>query len=183
MYRFEATTKTRVGTKSRRSSAPPKDYHASFNGGVYTDWFKNKLRTCISRVLSFTCLSAYTLVPALKRPSMIMMDNASYHKNKGKDVPNPRTMTKDELLKFVEEHRIPLKLERQRTTVVKADLVAAVATYIREEVQSEIELLASERGHLVVYTPPYCSDLEPIELVWALVKGRVRRQYNAGIFC
>jgi len=34
------------------------------------------------------------------------------------------------------------------------------------------------RGHTIKYTPPYHSRLQPIELVWACVKGRVGRQYS-----
>jgi hypothetical protein len=29
-----------------------------------------------------------------------------------------------------------------------------------------------------LFTPPYHSDLQPIELAWALIKGRVGRQYS-----
>ena len=38
--------------------------------------------------------------------------------------------------------------------------------------------LATEKGHKVLFTPPYHSDLQPIELVWARVKGNVGRQYS-----
>ncbi|ETV98764.1 hypothetical protein H310_08831, partial [Aphanomyces invadans] len=35
-----------------------------------------------------------------------------------------------------------------------------------------------KRGHTIVYTPPHHSDLQPIELVWAIVKGEVGRRYD-----
>ncbi|KAG9410994.1 hypothetical protein AC1031_016647 [Aphanomyces cochlioides] len=38
--------------------------------------------------------------------------------------------------------------------------------------------MARDRGHRVLYTPPYHSNLQPIELVWAVIKGEVGRQYN-----
>jgi hypothetical protein len=41
-----------------------------------------------------------------------------------------------------------------------------------------VERLAEERGHTVLFTPAYHSNLQPIELVWALVKGNVGRQYS-----
>ncbi|KAG6959547.1 hypothetical protein JG687_00008744, partial [Phytophthora cactorum] len=34
------------------------------------------------------------------------------------------------------------------------------------------------QGHEVVYTPPYHSDLQHIELVWAIVKGKAGQQYS-----
>ncbi|ETV96548.1 hypothetical protein H310_10259 [Aphanomyces invadans] len=38
--------------------------------------------------------------------------------------------------------------------------------------------MASQKGHVVEFTPPHHSDLQPIELVWAIVKGEVGRQYT-----
>ena len=43
-----------------------------------------------------------------------------------------------------------------------------------------VVLVAKEMGHTVLFTPPYHSDLQPIELVWAHVKGAVGRQYTVG---
>jgi hypothetical protein len=41
-----------------------------------------------------------------------------------------------------------------------------------------VDRLAEEGGHTVLFTPAYHSDLQPIELVWALIKGNVGRQYS-----
>jgi len=38
-----------------------------------------------------------------------------------------------------------------------------------------VEALAKRAGCRVLYLPPYSPDLNPIELAWAFVKGRVRR--------
>ncbi len=38
--------------------------------------------------------------------------------------------------------------------------------------------MAKDRGHGVLFTPPYHSNLQPIELVWANSKGEVGRQYD-----
>jgi transposase len=38
--------------------------------------------------------------------------------------------------------------------------------------------MAEDEGHSIVFTPPYHSDLQPIELVWAITKGDVGRQYD-----
>ena len=40
----------------------------------------------------------------------------------------------------------------------------------------QIERLAAQAGCGVLYLPPYSPDLNPIELVWAFVKGRARRE-------
>ena len=38
--------------------------------------------------------------------------------------------------------------------------------------------MAEAKGHKVLLTPPYHSDFQPIELVWAKVKGNVGRMYD-----
>jgi len=38
--------------------------------------------------------------------------------------------------------------------------------------------MAAEQGHTVEFKPPYHSRLQPIELVWAYVKGIVGRAYT-----
>jgi hypothetical protein len=40
--------------------------------------------------------------------------------------------------------------------------------------------LAKKGNHKILFTPPYHSDLQPIELVWALVKGNVAHLYSNG---
>jgi hypothetical protein len=60
-----------------------------------------------------------------------------------------------------------------------AELKQLVKQLIVNNVKIEVERLAEERGHTVLFTPAYHSDLQPIELVWALlVKGNVGRQYS-----
>ena len=60
-------------------------------------------------------------------------------------------------------------------------LQAKVKEYITVHIPRECEMLAKAAGHCVIYTPPYHSDLQPIELVWARVKGNVGRQYQHGV--
>jgi hypothetical protein len=42
----------------------------------------------------------------------------------------------------------------------------------------EVEHLAEAGGHTVLFTLAYHCDLQPIEFVWALVKGNVGHQYS-----
>jgi hypothetical protein len=53
-----------------------------------------------------------------------------------------------------------------------------VKAYIDNNVPIEIKRLAEEGGQTVLFTPAYHSDLQPIELVWSLVKGNVGRQFS-----
>ena len=51
-------------------------------------------------------------------------------------------------------------------------------TYINDRIKPIVVLMAEAAGHKVLYLPPHHSDLQPIELVWANVKGTVGRQYT-----
>ncbi|EGZ23418.1 hypothetical protein PHYSODRAFT_482242 [Phytophthora sojae] len=53
-----------------------------------------------------------------------------------------------------------------------------LSRHIAELVEPEIVTMAKKKGHEVVFTPPHYSDLQPIEFVWANVKGEVGRQYT-----
>ena len=44
--------------------------------------------------------------------------------------------------------------------------------------RSKIQILFEEMGWMVIFTPPYCHQYQPIELVWANVKGYVARTYT-----
>ena len=55
-----------------------------------------------------------------------------------------------------------------------------VKQFLNANVKGHCETVAKAAGHEVVFTPPYHSDVQPIELVWARVKGEVGRQYTKG---
>ena len=68
-----------------------------FNSSNYWNWFKNQL------------------VPNLREPSIIILDNAKYHKNKPTGTPNASKMKKEEVLKELE--RIGIEHDENVTSV------------------------------------------------------------------
>ena len=38
-----------------------------------------------------------------------------------------------------------------------------------------------DKEHEVVFSPPYYSDLQPIEIIWTIVKDRMGHQYTINI--
>ncbi|RHZ30659.1 hypothetical protein DYB26_012633 [Aphanomyces astaci] len=60
----------------------------------------------------------------------------------------------------------------------KSELWDMLASHIKPHILPVIVEMAKCRGHCVVYTPPHHSDLQPIETVWAIVKGKVGRRYT-----
>ena len=53
-----------------------------------------------------------------------------------------------------------------------------LSKYISLNIVPVIVQMAKYAGHEVLYTPPHYSDLQTIELVWAIVKGEVGMQYT-----
>jgi len=49
----------------------------------------------------------------------------------------------------------------------------------KEEIKTDLETYAESRGHRILWTPPRHSELQPIELYWAAVKGEVARQFTS----
>lgn len=131
------------------------DYHKVFNGGNFVAWFKNQL------------------LANLVSPSLIILDNAAYHHVYGPDVPVPSKMKKQECVDFLRSKGVDYTPEMSAV-----ELKQVVKKYIQDNMPIEIVRLATEMGHKVLFTPPYHSDLQPIELVWARVKGNIGRQYS-----
>ena len=51
---------------------------------------------------------------------------------------------------------------------------------ITENVKPEVLRIAEENSHGIIFAPPYHSDLQPIEILWAVVKGNIGREYYLG---
>ncbi|KAF0710418.1 hypothetical protein AaE_012530 [Aphanomyces astaci] len=65
-------------------------------------------------------------------------------------------------------------------TDFKSILWEKLSAYIEKHIQPQVVQMAIDKDHRVVFSPPYHSDLQPIELVWANVKGHVGRRYTDG---
>ena len=101
------------------------------------------------------------------------MDNMSYHKTYDDTIPKIFQAKKVNLQKFLWEKKIPFCLGNTVNI-----LAAHVKEFIINHCKYQTVALAEEQGQKVIFTPPHYSDLQPIELVWALIKGNVGRQYS-----
>ncbi|KAF4144139.1 DDE superfamily endonuclease, partial [Phytophthora infestans] len=59
----------------------------------------------------------------------------------------------------------------------RAKMISAMNDY-KLKIPTNATKAILEKGHEIIFTPPYHSDLQPIEIVWANVKGEVGRQYS-----
>jgi hypothetical protein len=131
------------------------DYHKVFNGGNYVKWWKEQL------------------LPNLLEPSIIITDNAAYHLVYNESVPKPARMKREDCIAYLNSKGVAFS---PRSTVLM--LKAMVREYIKTHEKPEIVRAAEAEGHEVLFTPPHHSDFQPIEYLWACVKGRVARKYT-----
>ena len=129
------------------------DYHKVFKADNFEQWWRDQL------------------IPNLHQPSIIIMDNASYHKGYVDKYPKANAR-KAEFVAFCVAKNIDFDV--RDTKPILRDKVRAY----KKTQKTACELMAEEHGHKVLYTPPYHSDLQPIELLWAKLKGNIGRKYD-----
>uniref|UniRef100_A0A0B7BNV4 Tc1-like transposase DDE domain-containing protein n=1 Tax=Arion vulgaris TaxID=1028688 RepID=A0A0B7BNV4_9EUPU len=111
---------------------------------------------------------ANTLLSALDRPSCIVMDNASYHNvvAHADKIPTSSS-TKQDVMAWLAKENISFCCNNFKTELLQL---------VRQTKKSKIFIIdkvIAEHGHTSLRLPPYHSHLNPIELVWAAVKGQV----------
>ncbi|RQM25057.1 hypothetical protein B5M09_011453 [Aphanomyces astaci] len=121
-------------------------------------WFKQLL----DELDAFSVTNAY-----------IVMDNAKYHKGLPIGTPTSR-QSKKVLLDACRTYGIAVD-EKAFKSILWQHFSDHKAT-----IKPAIVQMATEKGHTVVYTPPHHSDLQPIELVSAIVKGHLGHKYTDG---
>ncbi|XP_045132189.1 uncharacterized protein LOC123516652 [Portunus trituberculatus] len=109
--------------------------------------------------------------PRFPSKEFIVMDNASYHSRKV-DKPPTTANKKAEIQEWLEKKGVAVPdglLKTQLLHLVTRHTAAADTQYV-------IDKTASEHGHKVVRLPPYHCNYNPIELIWAQVKGYVAKR-------
>ena len=128
------------------------DYHKEMDSTVFLRWFKNDL------------------IPGLDRPSLIVLDNASYHNIRVADTITPTLSARKRVLQeWLTTQGLafePTMTKAQLYDVIKQHKITP--RYVTDDV-------AEENGHFVLRTPVRHCELNPIELIWAQVKGHVAR--------
>lgn len=126
------------------------DYHEEMNASTFKGWFINLLEN-------------------IQPCSTIVMDNAPYHciqENK----PPTQTSTKPAIQDWLQSNNIPFDCHLK-----KAELLQIVHKNKPNFKSYELDSLAKSEGHRVIRQPPYHCHFNPIELIWANVKGKVAR--------
>ena len=164
------------------------DYHNTMTGVKFTAWVRNRLLPTF-----------HELYPGKKM--YLVMDNAAYHKPRDESwISASKAKNKHELAHELLDLGVP-ELTTARGIVVpshrfeadlsaggpsKDDLIAAIKKWLDEHPdynRTVIEQLFDDAGYGIIYTPPFCPEVQPIELLWAKVKRYVadRATHNRSV--
>lgn len=126
------------------------DYHDDMNFENFCKWMQEQV------------------LNNLEEPSVIVMDNASYH-NKLDEKRITAASKKSEIIQWLAENNIP-----HTEQMLKLELYEEIKRHraIRNP-KHKIDDIIHSMGHEVLRLPPYHPDLNPIENIWATVKARV----------
>ena len=131
------------------------DYHQEMNSVIFLEWFENQLML------------------ALNNPSLVVLDNyASYHNVKTEDMVCPNFSQKKVVLQnYLTQHNIPFSATDTKKVLHVYEKIKQKKTPI----VYKTDKIANLHRHEVLRTPVRHYELNPIELIWAQVKGFVAK--------
>ena len=134
----------------RSKSKDNRDYHSEMNGTNFKKYLKEKL------------------LPNITEKSVIVLDNAPYHNfvEEEDQVPTSSWL-KARVVEWFQKKDIPYP-----DKAFKYELLEMVKKMNLEKRYAVDEIIKAE-GHIPLRLPPYHSQLNPIELIWAQVKKQV----------
>ena len=137
----------------KSNSTDGRDYHTEMNGDTFENWLENKL------------------LPALDEPSLVLLDNASYHTRKDPATTAPTTASKlDEMRQWLKKKR--LDFPEKGPGSHKKDLLKIINSN-KPPQEYIVDNLIREYGHEPLRLPPYHCQFNPIELLWGIIKNDV----------
>uniref|UniRef100_A0A8D9E559 Tc1-like transposase DDE domain-containing protein n=1 Tax=Cacopsylla melanoneura TaxID=428564 RepID=A0A8D9E559_9HEMI len=110
------------------------------------------------------------LIPNLPTNSVVVIDNAPYHNVQVNRAPTSSSR-KSEMTKWLSERNIP-----HSESMLKPQLYTLIKLYKPQHKTFKIDSILANAGHSALRLPPYHPDLNPIELVWSQLKGRVAKR-------
>lgn len=126
------------------------DYHQEMNSECFEEWLQE-------------------ILPKLKPDSVLVLDNAPYHSRKVEKIPT-QAWKKESIKEWLRTKCITFD-----DGMLKVELMKIVKGNRDEYDRYVVDELAAVYGVTVLRLPPYHCELNPIELVWAQVKGYVAR--------
>jgi transposase len=108
-------------------------------------------------------------MPALKSPSVIVLDNASYHNIKTEETVVPNFNQRKAVLQdYLSKHNIPFQpLETKKNQLYKKIKFKKPLSVFKTD------KIANLHGHEVLRITVHHCELNPIELIWEQIKRLV----------
>lgn len=124
------------------------DYHEEMTGQSFENWF--------SKILT-----------KLEDNAVIVLDNAPYHSRKLEKVPTTASK-KSEIQDWLRSKQIDFEED-----MLKPQLLAIVNSCKEQYNKYIIDEMAAKHNKIVLRLPPYHCELNPIELIWAILKNYI----------
>ncbi|KAJ8910153.1 hypothetical protein NQ315_007482 [Exocentrus adspersus] len=142
-----------------RSGLVSRDYHGQMNKTNFQKWLTERL------------------LPNIPPQSVIVLDNAPYHSECINKIPT-KYSTKPEMLAWLTKMGI-----EHDDTFRKCELFGLISAYSAShppQKEFRIDEIIRNNNHIPLQLPPYCCELNPIELAWAQTKQFVRELNPTG---
>ncbi|XP_043264226.1 uncharacterized protein LOC122404355 [Colletes gigas] len=127
------------------------DYHGQMDAEKFEKWIVEKL------------------LPNIPQSSVVVMDNAPYHSTQINKPPT-KSSTKAAMVKWLTENNITFSFTMRKFQLF--DLVEKS----KPQKSFKIDQIMRLHGHNILRLPPYNCDLNPIELIWAELKRKLRER-------
>lgn len=145
--------------KEHNIIADEHDYHGNFNSAVFGKLFERLIKSLNEMGLP---------------ESRIHLDGASYHFHNENRIPTPSS-TKAEIREFMEDPKHPINIPEGKNSK-KGPTKQELLDKINEAgIQPKYTIYehAKNGNHVIMKTPPYHCELQPIEKIWGVVKNKV----------
>lgn len=138
-----------------KASSHSGDYHDNVNVDMFMKWITEKV------------------LPNLEPRTVLVIDNAPYH-NAQLEKP-PTSKSKKQIMKdWLIKHNIPFGED-----MFVPELYKLVQVHKHNFTLYVLDETVRKEGHDILRLPPYHPDLNPIELIWAEVKGFVAKRNSS----
>jgi transposase len=127
-----------------KAKTDSREYHTAMNAEIFEKWVKD-------------------LCSALEEPSLILLDNASYHSRQKEKRPTT-AWKKCDLQNWLEENNIPYNATDKKDTLLN------ICKNNYTEKKYAVNEIIEQAGHEVLRLPPYHCIFNAIEMVWSQAK-------------
>ena len=122
-----------------------------------------------SEMNSEKCMREW-LIPNLSQRSVVVIDNAPYYSVQENKCPN-QSSRKADIQTWLTRNGVAWSND-----MLKVELIELCKTN-RPSLTYSVDQTLKQHGHVAIQLPPYHTELNSIELIWAMLKRKVTKTY------